>query len=378
MGRGVDDSQRLSVEKVLETLRADYVRQEGLLVLSRVEFLIERHGLEPEACAEVYRGLAVSNIHVADDDEVPSDRPPSNQLGRSAPMDRLVGHRLLGRTEEVELFRRYSLGRRMADAVDAGSVEPNCHARRIIDLGREAERNLVEGNMRLVVSIARRYMRYSSLSLDDLVQEGAMGLMHAVELFDHTRELKLSTYATWWIRQAVTRAIADRGSTIRFPVHVAEDMLKLRRTEDRLLATHGRKATSEELATDLEWSRRRLSRVRRAARVGVVSLDAALDAGGEGAGLIAIMPSPDPTPEEVMIQKALADRLEESLREFMPRTAAILRRRFGLDTGGEETLEQIGQSYNVTRERIRQIEAKGLQALKHPRHSRPLRPFIEG
>ncbi|UFN51596.1 sigma-70 family RNA polymerase sigma factor (plasmid) [Roseomonas sp. OT10] len=373
----MDEEQRELVEGVVRTLRADYSRAESPIQHSRVELLIERRGLNPEACAALFRALSEAGIPLQDDEaEVGTAPQVASRAGRGV-FDRLMAHRLLCRKEEGELCRRYLQGRRMEVAIAEGTVASDHATRQVVALGKEAFETLVECNMRLVYSVARRHLRYSSLTLEDLVQEGVPGLIRAVELFDHTRELKLSTYATWWIRQAITRAIVDRGTTIRFPVHVAEDMLKLRRAEDRFGVEHGRSPTLEEMAIELEWSQRRVQRVRKAIRTGVVSLEAALDDEGEGGGLISIIPCEDPSPEQVAIDRALTKNVASALRVLPPRTEAILKRRFGVDTGRPETLEEIGRSYNVTRERIRQIEAKGLRRLKHPRISRPLKSFVE-
>ena len=288
-----------------------------------------------------------------------------------------MAHRILNRKEEGELCRRYLQGERMREAIGLGITVADAASRRMVVLGEEAFTSLVECNMRLVYSVARRHLRYSSLTLEDLVQEGVPGLIRAIQLFDYTRELKLSTYATWWIRQSITRAIIDRGTTIRFPVHMAEAMLKLRRAEDRFVVANGRNPTAEELATDLEWSRARVVKTRRAVRTGVVSLDAAIDDEGEQGGLISIIPSNDPSPEQVAIDNALAASVKDSLAMLPPRQATILRRRFGVDDGHPQTLEMIGQSFNVTRERIRQLEAKGIQKLRHPTRSLRLKTFTD-
>jgi len=371
----VSHNQDELIEAALRTLRADSARAAGPVPQSRVEALIETRGLGPEACATLYRALAIEGIVVAEED--PSERAHAFTSRGTTTLDRLMSHRILSRKEEVDLARRYRQGNRIEKALASGTVPDDAAVRSAIRAGEEAFRVLVECNMRLVYSVARRHLRYSSLGVEDLVQEGVVGLMRAVELFDHTREYKLSTYATHWIRQSITRAIVDKGTTIRFPVHVAEDMLKLRRAEDRLQLANGRPATTEELGSELEWSRRRVARVRRAMRTAVVSLDADKDIEGLQGGLSSTIPSPEPSPEEVVLERAMSIKLNAALAALKPRTAAILKRRFGFDAGREETLEEIGQSYNVTRERIRQIEAKGLGALKRPTVARPLRTFLD-
>lgn len=371
----MDDEQRGLIESVVRTLQADFSRTESPILHSRVELLIERRSLTPEACAAVFQALSDAEIPLQDD-ETEAITSTASRSSRGL-FDRLMAHRLLGRKEEKELCRRYLYGRRMEEAVAEGSVDSDDAVRRIIMLGRKAFGTLVECNMRLVYSVARRNLRYSSLTLEDLVQEGVSGLIRAIELFDHTRELKLSTYATWWIRQTITRAIIDCGTTIRFPVHVAEDMLKLRRFEDRFGLENGRSPTVEEMATELEWSNRRVQRVRKAIRTGVVSLEAALDDEGEGGGLISIIPCEDPSPEQVAIDRALARNVESALRVLPERAETILRRRFGIEDGRPQTLEEIGQSYGVTRERIRQIEAKSLLRLTHPKIRRRLKSFVD-
>jgi RNA polymerase primary sigma factor len=285
---------------------------------------------------------------------------------------------LLTTEEEVSLARRIERGRqaegRLAKLNGNGGTRKRAEYQGQIQDMRLAREHLIKANTRLVVSIAKKYMGRGVPFLD-LIQEGNLGLMKAVEKFDYHRGFRFSTYATWWIRQTITRAIADQGRTIRVPVHMSDRIRRLYKVARQLEQDMGRKASPEEIAHEMETDARKVQWMM---RVSWRPLSLETPVGEEEDSELGAFVEDDttPTPTQSAYQNLLRDKIEEVLSTLSPREARILRLRFGLHNGRSYTLEEVGQKFGLTRERIRQIEGKALRRLRHPRRARQLRDYL--
>jgi len=249
-------------------------------------------------------------------------------------------------------------------------------ARRFQKGDLQAGHRLVTANLRFVVKVAYEYRSYG-IRMSDLIQEGNIGLMKAVDKFEYRRGYKFSTYATWWVRQAITRAIADQARTIRIPVHMIETINKLIRTSRQLVQELGREPTSEELAKKLELP---VSKIRKVMRIAQEPISLETPVGEEEESHLGdfLIDHAVVSPSEAVINLNLREQTAQVLKTLTPREERVIKMRFGLEDGSEHTLEEVGQSFAVTRERIRQIEAKALRKLRHPSRSRKLRAFMDG
>jgi RNA polymerase primary sigma factor len=364
----------------------------GLIPAQTVADEANRSGLAPESIDDIVRRLAESGVEVVSDEPTAAElvaeeepEPPSlDDVGPSASADlvrvylREIGRvALLTAADEVDLAKRVEAGVFAAERLDeAVELEPGLRRDllAIVGDGQRAKKRLIEANLRLVVSIAKRYAG-RGLPFLDLIQEGNLGLIRAVEKFDYTRGFKFSTYASWWIRQAVSRAVADQARTIRIPVHMVETVNRILRAQRMLVQVLGRDPTSAEIAERVDLPAERVAEIKRLA-MEPVSLHSPVgeEEGSELGDLIE--DSESIPPPEVVSAGLLASHVEAVLGHLGEREREVVRMRYGLMDGEPRTLEEVGKAFGVTRERVRQIEAKSLAKLRHPHLSEQLRDYL--
>jgi len=305
-------------------------------------------------------GIVMADIESSLDDPV---RMYLREIGRVP---------LLKAEEEVRLAQIMERGKQERLRAERLKVTPNL---KYIDAGEDAQRRLTEANLRLVVSVAKKYIG-RGMNLLDLIQEGNIGLIRAVEKFDYTKGYKFSTYATWWIRQAITRAIADQARTIRIPVHMVETINRLIRISRRLLQDLGREPTSEEIAQHMEITPEKVREIIKVSQE-PVSLETPIGEEEDSRLGDFLEDQTALAPAEAASHQLLKEQVEDVLDSLTERERKVLQLRFGLDDGRSRTLEEVGKEFHVTRERIRQIEAKALRKLRHPSRSRKLKDYLD-
>src|SRR5699024_6630352 len=364
-------SQTVENEQTLEQVKDELTemgKKAGILAYEEVADRLSTFEIEPEQIDEFYEYLEEQGVEVVGDAEdeaaLKEDLTSEEDLrDLSVPLGIKIN-------DPVRMYLK-EIGR-----VDLLTAEEEVDlAERIIDGDIEASRSLAEANLRLVVSIAKRYVGRGMLFLD-LIQEGNMGLIKAVEKFDHEKGFKFSTYATWWIRQAITRAIADQAHTIRIPVHMVETINKLIRVQRQLLQDYGREPTPEEIGKEMDLSPSKVRDIQKIAQE-PVSLETPIGEEDDSHLGDFIEDQEAVSPSDHAAYELLKEQLEDVLDTLTDREENVLRLRFGLDDGRTRTLEEVGKVFGVTRERIRQIEAKALRKLRHPSRSKRLKDFLE-
>lgn len=349
-------------------------KSRGRLTESEITDALEEIDFDPEQMEKLYDTLESQNIEIVDDTDEPTLDELADEEIEEIPKDENLDLALS--TEGIAIDDPVKVYLKEIGRVPLLTSDEEIElAKRMAEGDPAARKRLSEANLRLVVSIAKRYVGRGMQFLD-LIQEGNLGLIKAVEKFDYTKGYKFSTYATWWIRQAITRAIADQARTIRIPVHMVETINKVVRVERQLLQELGRQPQANEIAAQMGMSVEKVREIMKVAQE-PVSLETPIGE-EEDSHLGDFIPDDDaPAPADAASHTMLREQLSDVLKSLTPREEKVLRLRFGLDDGRPRTLEEVGKEFNVTRERIRQIEAKALRKLRHPSRSKKLKDFLD-
>lgn len=371
--RSKEVEPEVTLEQVKDQLTA-LGKKTGVLAYDDIAEKLSSYELDSDQMDEFYEFLGDQGVEIVGDSEDADEDPAVKELAKDS--DEEFDLNDLSVPPGVKINDPVRMYLKEIGRVDLLSAEEEINLATRIEQGdEEAKRRLAEANLRLVVSIAKRYVGRGMLFLD-LIQEGNMGLIKAVEKFDYRKGFKFSTYATWWIRQAITRAIADQARTIRIPVHMVETINKLIRVQRQLLQDLGREPTPEEIAEDMDLTPEKVREILKIAQE-PVSLETPIGE-EDDSHLGDFIEDQDATsPSEHAAYELLKEQLEDVLDTLTDREENVLRLRFGLDDGRTRTLEEVGKVFGVTRERIRQIEAKALRKLRHPSRSKRLKDFLE-
>ncbi|MBQ2613760.1 MAG: RNA polymerase sigma factor RpoD [Clostridia bacterium] len=345
-------------------------KKKGMLSYKEISDKLEELELDPAQIDKIYEYLEKQGVEIVGDIDEEMEIIEEDLVITQEELDDMSVPDGIGIDDPVRMYLK-EIGK-----VDLLSAEEETElARQMAEGSKEAKKKLAEANLRLVVSIAKRYVGRGMLFLD-LIQEGNLGLIKAVEKFDYTKGYKFSTYATWWIRQAITRAIADQARTIRIPVHMVETINKLVRVSRQLVQELGRDPLPEEIARELNMPVDKVGEIMKIAQE-PVSLETPIGEEEDSHLGDFIQDEDAPAPSDAATFTLLKEQLADVLNTLTPREEKVLRLRFGLDDGRARTLEEVGKEFKVTRERIRQIEAKALRKLRHPSRSRKLKDYLE-
>jgi RNA polymerase primary sigma factor len=346
----------------------DFARKKGKITLSDLNSRLDEIDISVEDIEKIYERLEKMGIEITGEDEILEQE--ALEFPDEFEMNIVLNAEGISIDDPVRMYLK-EIGK-----VPLLSIQDELKLAEKMDGGdTEAERKLAEANLRLVVSIAKRYVGRGMLFLD-LIQEGNLGLIKAVEKFDYKKGYKFSTYATWWIRQSITRAIADQARTIRIPVHMVETINKLLRVTRQLVQEFGREPTHEELSKELGLSVERVREIQKIAQ-DPVSLETPIGEEEDSHLGDFIQDDSAPAPQDSATYMLLREQLNDVLDTLTPRESRVLQLRFGLNDGRMRTLEEVGKEFEVTRERIRQIEAKALRKLRHPSRSKKLKDYLE-
>ena len=364
----MSENKSLSLKNLIEQ-----GKQRGKLTTKEITDTLEELDFDVEQMDKLYDTLEGYSIEIVEDFEPPVDLDFSDivsVVSEDAPDAEEIPNEWVNIDDPVKVYLK-EIGRVSLLSPD----EEISLATRMGEGDSVARQRLLESNLRLVVSIAKRYVGRGMQFLD-LIQEGNLGLIKAVEKFDHTKGFKFSTYATWWIRQAITRAIADQARTIRIPVHMVETINKVKKIRSQLLHQNGYEPAAADIAAELDMTE---DKVREILRIEQEPVSLEMPIGEEeDSHLGDFIPDDDaPAPAEAASHILLREQLSDVLRSLAPREEMVLRLRFGLEDGRSRTLEEVGKEFNVTRERIRQIEAKALRKLRHPSRSKKLKDYLD-